>query len=605
MSSAKYENLVDMFERSVKAFGPRQLFGTKKDGQWGWTTYAETGKQVEEIRGGLVALGVKRGDNVAIISNNRVEWAVIAYACFGIGAALVPMYEAQLAKEWAFICNDCSATTVIAATDEIYEKCKELKEKAPSIQHVIGLSLPTTDPLSYAGLREAGVKAPSPSIAADPKDTACLIYTSGTTGNPKGVILSHGNLISNINAVQGMLPLSDDDRSLSFLPWAHSFGHTCELHCLLSRGASMAICEAVDKIIANLAEVQPTVLMSVPRIFNRIYDGVNKQMAGRPPLVQKLFHAGLKAASKQKKGQALSLVEKATLAVADKIVFTKIRARFGGRLKYAFSGGSALSKDVGEFIDSLGITVYEGYGLTETSPITTANRPGGHRIGSVGQPIPGVKVVIDKAASGDPKHGEIVVYGPNVMIGYHNRDEDNKAAFTEDGGFRTGDLGYIDDEGFLYITGRIKEQYKLENGKYVAPAPLEEQLKLSPFIINAMVYGDNRLHNVALIVPEMEAVKAWAKSQSISADSDEKLLENAKVKDMMQAEVNKASADFKGFEKVRKITLTAEDFTTQNGLLTPSLKVKRRVVWQNYGPQIEALYAETKSAERGTAAEAS
>jgi long-chain acyl-CoA synthetase len=602
MSSAKYENLVDMFERSVKAFGPRQLFGTKKDGQWGWTTYSETGKQVEELRAGLVALGVKRGDNVAIISNNRVEWAVAAYACFGIGAALVPMYEAQLSKEWAFICNDCTATTVIAATDEIFEKCKELKEKAPSIQFVIGLSLPKTEPLSYAALLESGAKAPSPSIDPAPKDTACLIYTSGTTGNPKGVILSHGNLISNINAVQGMLPLNDEDRSLSFLPWAHSFGHTCELHCLLSRGASMAICEAVDKIIANLAEVQPTVLMSVPRIFNRIYDGVNKQMAARPPLVQKLFRAGLKASGKQKKGQALGLVEKATLAVADKVVFTKIRARFGGKLKYAFSGGSALSKDVGEFIDSLGITVYEGYGLTETSPITTANRPGGHRIGSVGQPIPGVKVVIDKAASGDPKHGEIVVYGPNVMMGYHNRDEDNKAAMTDDGGFRTGDLGYVDDDGFLYITGRIKEQYKLENGKYVAPAPLEEKLKLSPFIINAMVYGDNKVYNVALIIADMETVKAWAATNGVSADSDDKLLENAKVKAMMQAEVDKASGEFKGFEKVRKITLTAEDFTAQNDMLTPSLKVKRRVVWVKFGPQIEALYVEAKAAKDATAA---
>jgi long-chain acyl-CoA synthetase len=605
MSSAKYENLVDMFERSVKAFGPRQLFGTKKNGQWGWTTYSETGKQVEEFRAGLVALGVKRGDNVAIISNNRVEWAVAAYACFGIGAALVPMYEAQLAKEWAFICNDCNATTVIAATDEIFEKCKELKEKCPSIQYVIGLNLPKTDPLSYAGLCEAGAKAPSPSIHPDAKDVACLIYTSGTTGNPKGVILSHGNLISNINAVQGMLPLGEDDRSLSFLPWAHSFGHTCELHCMLSRGASIAICEAVDKIIANLAEVQPTVLMSVPRIFNRIYDGVNKQMAGRPPLVQKLFRAGMAASSKQKKGNALGLVEKATLAVADKVVFTKIRARFGGRLKYAFSGGSALSKDVGEFIDSLGITVYEGYGLTETSPITTANRPGGHRIGSVGQPIPGVRLVIDKAASGDPKHGEIVVYGPNVMVGYHNRDEDNKAAMTDDGGFRTGDLGYVDDDGFLYITGRIKEQYKLENGKYVAPAPLEEKLKLSPFIINAMVYGDNRLHNVALIVADMESVKAWATANGASADSDDKLLQTDKVKAMMQAEVDKASADFKGFEKVRKITLTAEDFTPQNDMLTPSLKVKRRVVWAKFGPQIEALYVEAKSAEKGASASAS
>jgi long-chain acyl-CoA synthetase len=604
MSSAKYENLVDMFERSVKAFGPRGLFGTKKDGRWQWTSYSEVGKLVDEFRGGLVALGVKRGDNVAIISNNRVEWAVAAYACFGIGAALVPMYEAQLSKEWVFICNDCNAVAVIAATNEIYEKCKELKEKVPSIQHLIGISLPKTDALSYAALLEAGAKAPSPSIHPEAKDTACLIYTSGTTGNPKGVILSHGNLVSNINAVQGMLPLTDEDRSLSFLPWAHSFGHTCELHCLLSRGASMALAEAVDKIVANLAEVKPTVLMSVPRIFNRIYDGVNKQMSERPPVVQKLFHAGLKASTKQKKGGKLSIVEKATLAVADKIVFTKIRARFGGRLKYAFSGGSALSRDVAEFIDALGITVYEGYGLTETSPITTANRPGGHRIGSVGQPIPGVKVVIDKAASGDPKHGEIVVYGPNVMVGYHNRDDENKAVFTDDGGFRTGDLGYLDDDGFLYITGRIKEQYKLENGKYVAPAPLEEQLKLSPFIVNAMVYGDNKLYNVALVVPDMGALKKWAGDNGVSADSDEKLLDATRVRELLTGEVDKFSGEFKGFEKIKKITLTAEDFTTENGMLTPSLKLKRRVAMQKYGAQIEALYSEAKAAGKGAAASA-
>ena len=282
------------------------------------------------------------------------------------------------------------------------------------------------------------------------------------------------------------------------------------------------------------------------------------------------------------------------------MVFEKIRDKFGGRLKYAFSGGSALSKDVAEFIDGLGITVYEGYGLTETSPIATANRPGAHRIGSVGQPIPGVKVVLDKTKADDGKQGEIIVYGPNIMVGYHNRDTENKEVFTEDGGFRTGDLGVLDDDGFLYITGRIKEQYKLENGKYVAPAPLEEQLKLSPFVINAMVYGDNRLFNVALIVADMDPVKKWASDQGITAASDDKLLENARVKEMMQAEVDKASKSFKGFERIKKIALISEDFTTQNGMLTPSLKVKRRVVWGKYAPQIEALYA---GAEKGKARE--
>ena len=354
----------------------------------------------------------------------------------------------------------------------------------------------------------------------------------------------------------------------------------------------MALCEAVDNIIPNIAEVKPTSLVSVQRIFNRIYDGVNKQMESRPKVIQNLFRGGLRAATKQKKGESLGLVEKITLALADKLVFTKIRGRFGGRLKYAFSGGAALSREVAEFIDALGITVYEGYGLTETSPIATANRPGSRKLGSVGKAIPGVRIVIDKTATGEDKQGEIVVYGPNIMQGYHARPEENAAVFTEDRGFRTGDLGYLDDEGYLYITGRIKEQYKLENGKYVSPAPLEEQLKLSPFIINSMVYGDNRLYNTALVVPDMENLKKWAGDQGIDTSNQDKLLADKRVVAQVMSEVETFSKSFKGFERIKKITLTAEDFTQENGMLTPSLKVKRRFVWQKYGPQIEQLYAE-------------
>jgi len=598
MATPKFENLVEMFERSIKLYGPRDLFGTKKNGQWVWTTYAQFGKQVDDFRGGLASLGIKRGDNVAIVSNNRVEWAVAAYACYGLGAALVPMYEAQLPKEWAFIINDCEAVAMIAATDDILKKVEAIREKTPSLQHIIGLELPTTDARSFAALLSAGEKAPVPAIKPEPKDTACLIYTSGTTGNPKGVILSHGNVASNISAVHEILPLEQADRSLSFLPWAHSFGHTCELHAMLSMGGSMAICEAVDKIVANLAEVSPTVLMSVPRIFNRIYDGVNKQMAEKPAVIRNMFRSGIRVATKIRRGESVGLLEKVTLKLADKIIFTKIRGKFGGRLKYAFSGGAALSKEVAEFIDGLGITVYEGYGLTETSPIATANRPDAHRIGSVGQPIPGVKILIDKSAGHDGKQGEVIVAGPNIMQGYHRRDDENKAVFTEDRSFRTGDLGYVDDDGYLYITGRIKEQYKLENGKYVAPAPLEEYLKLSPYISNVMIYGDNRLFNVALVVVDMESLKKWAEGQGLGSESPESLLKNSRVNELIMGEIEKYSTEFKGFEKIKKVSLTAEDFTTQNDMITPSLKVKRRIVWQKYGPQIEALYNDAPAKEK-------
>jgi long-chain acyl-CoA synthetase len=246
MGAVKFENLVEMFERSVKEYGPRDLFGTVKDGNWEWTTYAQVGEMVDAFRGGLAALGIKHGDNVCIISNNRVEWAVAAYACYGLGAALVPMYEAQLPKEWEFIADDCGAVAIIVASEKIYDKAKKIPDAVPSVKHLIKLYGGESDEKSFAAVLAAGRKNKSPSIQPAPKDTACLIYTSGTTGNPKGVILSHGNIASNISAVHGMLPLGGEDRSLSFLPWAHSFGHTCELHTLLSLGASMAICDTTS-----------------------------------------------------------------------------------------------------------------------------------------------------------------------------------------------------------------------------------------------------------------------------------------------------------------------------------------------------------------------
>ena len=588
----QFKNLVDMFDKSVKKFGPQELFGTKRNDAWEWSTFEQIGTMVANLRGGLAALGIKRGDCVAVVANNREEWAVLAYACYGLGAALVPMYEAQNPKEWEFITNDCQAVALVGGTPKAYENCKKVAANVPCIKHVLGMELPKDDPSSFAALMAIGAKSPVEPIDPEPADTACLIYTSGTTGNPKGVILSHGNITSNVNAVQHMLPLGPDDRSLSFLPWAHSFGHTAELHVMLSRGASIALNDSVDKLIANLAEVHPTVLFSVPRIFNRIYDGVQKQMSEKPGIIQALFRAGMSGAIKQRKGAPLSFGESLALPLAKKIIFGKIVAKFGGKLKYAFSGGAALSREVGEFIDGLGITVYEGYGLTETSPIATANRPGAHRIGSVGKPIEHVRIVIDKSQTApDAKDGEIVIHGPNIMQGYYNRPEENAAVFTEDRGFRSGDLGYLDADGFLYISGRLKELYKLQNGKYVAPVPLEEKLKLSPFIANAMVYGDNRVFNIALIVPDFAVLEPWAKEHGVDASSQAKLLGDPRVRELMKAVVEKSTAEFKGFEEIKKFDLLPEDFTTDNGMLTPSMKMKRRVVVERFKDKIEALYA--------------
>ncbi len=599
--TAHFENMVDVFDYALANFGPRELFGTKKNGAWTWTTYADFGAQVNEFRGGLASTGLARGDKLALIADNRVEWAVIEYACFGLGAAMVPMYEAQHDTDWEFIVRDSEAKVLVVATKAILEKTKKFFGMIPTLKHIVCLEdgAEGTNVSTYAALRKVGSSKNVPSIKPTSDDTSCLIYTSGTTGNPKGVILSHGNISSNINSVHDVFPMDQDDRSLSFLPWAHSFGQTCELHMLLSRGASMALAESTPNILDNLAEVKPTLLFSVPRIFNKLYQAVQKQIGEQPAFIQGLVKNALKATAKERAHERLSLGEHVTLAAADKLVFSKVRARFGGRLKYAFSGGAAISRDVAEFIDSLGITVYEGYGLTETSPISTANWPGERRIGSVGRAIPGVHIEIDPtigSGSKDRVEGEIIIHGPNVMKGYYKRDEDNAAVFTKDRGFRTGDQGFVDPAGYLYITGRIKEQYKLENGKYVAPSPLEEKLKLSPYILNALVYGDNKPFNVALLCADLNAVKKFAQEQGLGTQSPEALLENPKVRELFKKELEKYSEDFKGFESVKDFAVIAEDFTTENDMLTPSLKVKRRKVMEKYGKTVDALY--TKKRER-------
>jgi long-chain acyl-CoA synthetase len=617
----RFKSLVDLFQTAMTTYADRELFGTKRDGKWTWTHYREFATMVDGFRGGLASVGVQRGDNVAIIANNRVEWAVGAYACYGLGAAYVPMYEAQHPKEWEFILRDCEAKVLIVAGKEILAKAKPFLDAIPSLRCVVvidagsnGTALASDGRVvTYASLQGSGKSAPS--IDPAPSDPATLIYTSGTTGNPKGVILTHENIASNVSAIHQIFPMEQADRSLSFLPWAHVFGQVVELHNLVSTGAGMAICEGVDRILENLHEVQPTLLFSVPRIFNKIYTAVQQQVASKPKPIQLLVKEALKITAKERAGERLKLRELALLKLVDKLVFSKVRARFGGKLKYAFSGGAALSREVAEFIDSLGVVVYEGYGLTETSPIATANMPGARKIGSVGRAIPGARVEIDPATGEDRPgpdgkgtrfEGEIVIHGHNVMKGYLKRPEENAAVFTKDGGFRTGDMGYIDPQGYLFITGRIKEQYKLENGKYVVPTPLEESIKLSPYVANVMVYGDNRPYNVALVAVSVGAIRKWAEASHVRLpNDDEGVLKDERVRALMKAEIEKQSTEFKGFEAVRDFALITADFTTENGMLTPSLKLKRRKVVETYAAVIEQLYAKAKTEKRPAAARAS
>lgn len=601
----RYKTLVDIYEQSVSAYGPRELFGTKKAGHWVWITYAEFGALVENFRGGLASLGVERGDRIAIVSNNRVAWAVAAYAGYGLGAALVPMYEAQSPKDWEFVVRDCAAKLLLVPNESVLAKAIPMLEAVPTLKHIVLLEgAPHGDPRvsTYTSLLASGRAAPSNRPAPD--DLAALLYTSGTTGVPKGVVLSHGNLASNVSACQEIFPVKPTDRALSILPWAHAFGQTADLHVLFASGAAVAICEGVDKILDNLAEVRPTVIACVPTIFNRVYTAVQQQLAHRPKPVQRLVLQALRVKAKERAGGVARLDERLLVTLVDKIVFDKVRARLGGRLRYAISGGAALSRDVAEFIDSLGIVVFVGYGLTETSPVATANRPDALKLGSVGKPVPGVRISIDPDSGehspqgrggASPVEGEIVVYGPNVMKGYFQRPEETAAVFTPDGGFRTGDMGYLDAEGFLFITGRIKEQYKLQNGKYVVPTPLEDALKLSPYIANAMVYGDNKPYNVALVVANVPSLRKWATEGHIALpENPDELLKNDRVRALFASEIAARSSGFKGFERIQDFALVSADFSVESGMITPKMSLKRRKVFEAYGPLLEQLYARDK-----------
>lgn len=587
----RFNTLTEILEHATHNFRDRPLFGVKRDDSWSWMSYGSFRDETDRIRTGLAGLGIAKGDRVAIISNNRPEWAIAAYAAYGLGASVVPMYEAQHDENWHYILADSESKVAFVANEAIQKRVQTMADDLDNLQHIVPFDTnAAADALTFATLgADAAETAPLADVA--PGDVAGFVYTSGTTGKPKGVLLSQANLANNVSAVTDVFPLEPDDRTLSFLPWAHAFGQTVELHVIMSKGMSTAFAESPRKIVANLGEVKPTMLVSVPRIFSRIYDGLLKHMAAEGGMTKKMFDAALASAKNKRRIDAegkSSWWVNTQHGFLDRLVLSKVRQRFGGNLKYAISGGAAIPLEVAEFIDALGIKVYEGYGLSETSPIATANWPGSRVIGSVGKPIPGVRIEIDSAASADPRDGEIVVYGHNVMQGYNSLPEKTAEVMTEGGGFRTGDLGRLDDNGFLYITGRVKEQYKLGNGKYVVPTIIEDHLTLSPYIATAMVYGDGKPYNVALIVPEFGAVEKWAESEEIELEDD--FVQDPRLLELFGAEINNQCEGLPGYEKIREFALLREDFTTENGMLTPTLKLKRNVVFDNFADEIDGLY---------------
>ena len=586
------KNLIEMLEKSRQLYADRPLYGTKHDGVYEWTTYEQFAEKVDAFRGGLASLGVSAGDKVAIICKNTEEWAVSAYATYGLSAQHIPMYETQMAKEWEYIIRDCGAKVLLAANAAVLEQTRDFPENIESLEHIVLLSgSDAGDVKTYSDLLKTGRENPVQVRHPESQSPMGMIYTSGTTGDPKGVMLSHRNLIFECEVVLPLLGMTNEDRSLAFLPWAHVFGQVAEVHGLINSGGSAGLVEDVNTLIEELGVLKPSMFFAVPRVYNRIYERLRGQMQEKPGFIRSLFYGGLKQAKREREGETLGFLDNLTLTLARKIIFKKVLNRFGGNLRIAISGASALSPEVAEFVNDIGISIYEGYGLSENTAALSVNYPGVRRFGSVGKPLPGVRIEIDKSVEGSKEEdGEVIAYGENIMLGYHNLPQKTKESINDDGGLRTGDLGHLDADGYLYITGRVKEQYKLENGKYVAPAPLEESLKLSAYIDQVMLYGFNRPHNVAVIVAAMPAVEKFAEENGISG-SGESLLGDPIVRELFQKQLELYGKDFKNFEHPQNFALLSEEWGIDNGLLTPTLKLKREVVEDQFRSQIESLYS--------------
>jgi long-chain acyl-CoA synthetase len=590
----KPDNLVDFLEGSVEKYPDNPVFGTKNpSGQYEWVTYGEVGERVDNLRAGLKSIGVGRGDAVGIIANNRTEWAIGAFASYGLGAKWVPMYEAELPQIWKYIIDDSEIKVLFVANSEVFDKIKAFPDDITTLEKIYIIDADGEN--TMAALEKIGQQNPVPSMKPRPDEVAALIYTSGTTGDPKGVLLTHGNFSSNSLAGQKIYPeFNHTERGVSILPWAHSYAQTADLYTFISLGASLGFMENVKTLAEDMKKIRPTFLIAVPRVFNKIYDGIWAKMNEVGGLKKNLFVMAVDSAKKKQEmdqNGGADLLTNLKYTIGDKLVFSKIREGFGGCLKCVMTASAAMNPAISWFFHNMGIPIYDCYGMTETSPAITMNSPTASKIGTVGRPIDKTRVVIDKSVVEEgASDGEIIAYGPNVMMGYHNKPEASAEVMTEDGGIRTGDRGRIDEDGFLVITGRIKEQYKLENGKFVFPSSLEEDIRLIPYIENAMIYGENKPYNICLIIPDFLVLKKYAHEHNLAADHKE-LAQNKEIQDLITNEVlSSLKGKYGGYEIPKKFVFISDNFTVEDGTLTQTLKLKRRVVLKRYQDLIDAQY---------------
>ncbi len=597
-----FSTIAEMFDVITRHFidSEKPAYLYKVAGVYKPLSYKELREMVELTACGLAALGLKKGDKVGIVSENRIEWIIVDFAMTTTGIIDVPVYPTLTPKQIEYIFNDAGVKATFVSNQVQLSKIEKIYDSVESLDKVIiftekGISAPEYL-LSLKELMEIGrdFKAKNPNYWIDmikevkPEDILTIIYTSGTTGEPKGVVLTHKNLVSNILSATQVVPMTPEDTFLSYLPFSHSFERMAGFYAAFACGGVVALAESIDTIAQNLLEVRPTVMTSVPRLFERLYNRIIKGVESGPALRKKIFYwaldVGKKYVQASKKGKVPAWL-KSQYALADKLVFSKLKARTGGRIKFFISGGAALAKELGEFFEALGIKIIEGYGLTETSPVLTVNRLDDYKFGTVGKPIPGVEIKI-------AEDGEILARGPNVMLGYYNNPKATAEVIDKDGWFHTGDIGYFDEDGFLVITDRKKHIFVSSGGKNIAPQPIESLLAQSRYIDQVVVIGEGKPFLTALIVPDFEAIKDYAKQNGIPFQDEKELIHRDEIYRLFEREIKRVNKELAQHENIRNFRLLDKPFTIEDGELTPTLKVKRRVVEQKYKNLIEQMYEE-------------
>ncbi len=596
----EFKNIAEGFVLACTTHQKPDALRVKKDGVWHDISSSRLLERVRNVTLALVESGVQKDDRVALLCENRPEWAIADYAGLCAAAATVPIYPTLMPDVIQYILENSEAKVLFVSTPKQLEKVAPLLSSLPNLKRIVVMDGPG-DPARGIVTFEAFEKTGADRAATDtktfderrnsirPDDLITLIYTSGTTGMPKGVMLTHANIVFQAKMTPTLIPFDKSDVVLSFLPLSHIFERMVD-YAFLLRGITIAYAESIDTVAANLPEVRPTIMAAVPRFYEKLYDRIHENVRQGSGLKQKIFRWAVATGKERTKalhaGTAPGFFLDLKYAIATKLVFSKFAARTGGRMRFFISGGAPLAREIAEFFHAAGLPIYEGYGLTETSPVISVNHPGACRLGTVGKVAEGVEVRI-------AEDGEILCKGPGVMRGYYKMEKETGEVI-RDGWFHTGDIGHLDPDGYLVITDRKKDLIKTSGGKYVAPQPIENKLKMAEYITNAVIVGNARKFISVLLVPDIARVESFAKEKGITYASPAELIKNDAVKALFDREMDNINAGLASYESIKKYALIEKDFTIEGGEITPTLKVKRKVVETKYKDVIDKMYEDGK-----------